>query len=62
MHDSSKPQSICGISIVRDYYKREKFNVIELAQKTGASIRGEETNEKENEDVQLPVVPSGEVQ
>jgi hypothetical protein len=25
-------QSTCGVAVVQDYYKRAKFNVIELAQ------------------------------
>ncbi|RXW16571.1 hypothetical protein EST38_g9284 [Candolleomyces aberdarensis] len=29
-------KSVCGVSIVRDYYKLAKFNVLELANKTNA--------------------------
>jgi hypothetical protein len=33
-------QSSCGVAVVQDYYKRAKFNVIELAQAAAGEKEG----------------------
>lgn len=46
-------QSVCGVSVVKDYYKLQKFNVMEVANaknlKDGNA--GGRISEKEKEDV-----------
>jgi hypothetical protein len=34
-------QSSCGVAVVQDYYKRAKFNVIELAQAAAGKTEGD---------------------
>jgi tRNA acetyltransferase TAN1 len=54
-------QSVCGVSVVRDYYKLAKFNVIELAQaSTHASGNG--STKAQDGGAQVAVVEGGEIQ
>ena len=40
-------QSVCGVSVVKDYYKYSKFNVLEIANKFNAkTIEGAPLNAK----------------
>jgi hypothetical protein len=52
---------VCGVSVVRDYYKLAKFNVIELAQaSTNSSANG--STKALDSGVQVAVVNGGEIQ
>lgn len=39
-------QSVCGVSIVKDYYKLQKFNVMEIANKKNRADQVEESGSR----------------
>ncbi|KAJ3533100.1 hypothetical protein NMY22_g7472 [Coprinellus aureogranulatus] len=43
-------KSVCGVSIVRDYYKYSKFNVLEMANKFNAKTIAQEPEQKQPEE------------
>jgi hypothetical protein len=45
-HSDDFYQSVCGVSIVKDYYKLQKFNVMEIANKKNRSDQVEESGSR----------------
>ena len=49
-------QSVCGIGIVRDYYKLQKFNVMEIAKTEEPGFRKGEGRIEEKDKTEVSVV------